>query len=260
MKKKTAKGKEHSIRQFPQSSAIAPQSCFVWANTNYAALLKTKPEATSTQTIAENNSIALLDPENNIIDAVGWGSSSDPFQETVPFPDNPLPGQVLRRKFSTSTAQYHDTDNNARDIELFPPLQPPASSTSPTEATSTAPATSTPPAVNPDRQTTSTEPAPSHPLHVVISEVQIRDKEFVEIYNPKDQPATTSGWHLAYFSQNSDWHKPQRNWPFPENAVIGAKSHYLIGIYDYPHQESKNPKLGYLPNSDWQVKTKSNTP
>jgi len=88
---------------------------------------------------------------------------------------------------------------------------------------------------------------------VVISEVQIEDKEFVELYNPTDQLVSMAGWFLSYFPKNKDWNKPHGNWQFPATSSIGAKSYYLIGIYEYPEKDGN-------PDADWQVLTKGKNP
>ena len=87
---------------------------------------------------------------------------------------------------------------------------------------------------------------------VLVSEVQIKDREFVELYNFGDKPVSITGWYLSYFSANKKWNEPQRNWLFPVNAIIPQGSNYLIGIYDYP-EENGNP------NSDWQVLTQASS-
>jgi len=46
------------------------------------------------------------------------------------------------------------------------------------------------------------------PEHVVISEVQIADNEFVELYNPTDSAIDMTGWHWCYYSSGRDWNNP----------------------------------------------------
>jgi len=76
--------------------------------------------------------------------------------------------------------------------------------------------------------------------YVVISEVQISDDEFVELYNPTENDINISDWYFSYFSSGRDWNNPWRNKKFPEEAVILAKDYYLIGLKGYSE-------------SDWQV-------
>ena len=43
-------------------------------------------------------------------------------------------------------------------------------------------------------------PAQQTADHVVISEIQVADNEFVELYNPTDEDIDMTGWHWCYFS------------------------------------------------------------
>ncbi|PJA02163.1 hypothetical protein COX73_02230, partial [bacterium (Candidatus Gribaldobacteria) CG_4_10_14_0_2_um_filter_36_18] len=88
---------------------------------------------------------------------------------------------------------------------------------------------------------------------ILISEVQIKDKEFVELYNFGEETVSTTGWYLSYFSANKNWSDPQRNWQFSATATISAQNFYLIGIKDYP-EENGNP------DADWQVLTQEGNP
>jgi len=85
--------------------------------------------------------------------------------------------------------------------------------------------------------------------NVVISEVQIAEDEFVELYNPTESDIDISSWYFSYFSSNRDWNNPYRNKNFSESGtttIISAKNYFLIGLKGYP-KENGNP------NSDWQV-------
>ncbi len=124
LKKKSSTGEECSVRVFPSGSQILSQSYFLWANSAYVSSSQISADlvnTTSSQTLAKNNSLALLNQDKSIIDAVAWGSSTDPFLEGLPFSQNPEHTQTLGRKWSTSTQTYIDTDNNAEDFELQEP-------------------------------------------------------------------------------------------------------------------------------------------
>jgi len=121
LKKKTSTGNDYSVRVFPENSSIAALSYFLWANSNYASSTQIAAGATSSQTLAQNNSIALLSSDGEVIDAVAWGTSTNPFVEGSPFADNPEEGQSLGRKWSTTTENYIDSDNNSEDFEVQTP-------------------------------------------------------------------------------------------------------------------------------------------
>ncbi|RLC43834.1 MAG: hypothetical protein DRH70_09520, partial [Candidatus Coatesbacteria bacterium] len=121
LKKKTSSGKEYSIRVFPQASVIPAQEYFLWTNSDYASSSGIDADATSSQTLAEDNSIVLLDKDKNILDALAWGSSTDPFVEGGPFSQNPGQNQNLARKWSEKNQEYQDTNDNSQDFEIQNP-------------------------------------------------------------------------------------------------------------------------------------------
>lgn len=81
--------------------------------------------------------------------------------------------------------------------------------------------------------------------HLVISEVQVNDNEFVELYNPTPTDIDLSSWYWSYYSGTKDWNNPWRNQAFPSGSIIRSHSFYLIGLRGYPTS-------GGSPNSDWQ--------
>ncbi|MDI6591341.1 MAG: lamin tail domain-containing protein, partial [Patescibacteria group bacterium] len=101
--------------------------------------------------------------------------------------------------------------------------------------------------------TTSTIEVKAHQLaqNVIISEVQIKKNEFVELYNPTDQSVSTAGWYLSYFPAKHDWNNPWRiNIQFP-TTTIASSTYFLIGLKDYSVEE------GY-PEPDWQPSVSTN--
>ncbi|MDD5145184.1 MAG: lamin tail domain-containing protein [Candidatus Pacebacteria bacterium] len=121
LKKKNSNGNESSIRVFPENSVIAAQNYFLWANSNYASSTDISANIISSRTLAADNSVALFDDRDNIVDAVAWGSSTNPFSETTVFGQNPEASQVIGRKWSAISQDYVDTDNNQDDFEIQEP-------------------------------------------------------------------------------------------------------------------------------------------
>jgi len=80
--------------------------------------------------------------------------------------------------------------------------------------------------------------------NVVINEIQLGTREFVELYNPTSQAIDMTGWYWSYFSSARDWNNPYRNQEFPSGASISSGGYYLIGLNGY------SPS-GYLP-PDWR--------
>ncbi len=86
LRKRTASGNESSVRVFPEDSTIEPNNYFIWAssrNENFPQ--EVNADAVSTQYLANNNSIALLDNERQIIDAVAWGVGVNQFTEKTSY-------------------------------------------------------------------------------------------------------------------------------------------------------------------------------
>jgi len=129
LRKRSSTGKESSIRVFPKGTKIPAKSYFLWANSQEGYADSIGAQIKSTATLARNNSIALLNPEKKILDALAWGESQNPFIEGFSFPENPGPNQKLKRKRIKEI--YQDTDNNSKDFFLDPPLKPAKTETSP---------------------------------------------------------------------------------------------------------------------------------
>jgi len=56
-----------------------------------------------------------------------------------------------------------------------------------------------------------TAPAQEATDHIVISEVEIKDSEWVELYNPTDSDVDMSNWYWCYFSSTkTSWSDPHR--------------------------------------------------
>ena len=123
LKKKSSTGKEYSVRLFPSGSYVPAKGYFLWLNSHFDSLLNIA-DATSSQTLSKNNSIALLDKNKNVVDAVAWGSGSNPFVETSPFPENPEKGKSLSRKMAMSDdgkPAYLDLNDNQLDFSIKNP-------------------------------------------------------------------------------------------------------------------------------------------
>ena len=88
---------------------------------------------------------------------------------------------------------------------------------------------------------------------VVISEVKINEREFIELYNPTEEEINMTEWQLSYYSSKKEWNEPHRNWKFPTSSVIQPNSYFLIGVYEYPMVNGN-------PNSDWKLLTAGGSP
>jgi len=122
LRKRTSGGTESSICILPSGSIIAGKGYYLWASSkdeNYPSLINA--DASTTQTLASNNSIALLTSDETIISVLAWGSSTTPFVETSPFPENPGKNQSLGRIWDEETGEFKNTGDNSADFEFQPP-------------------------------------------------------------------------------------------------------------------------------------------
>ncbi len=116
LRKKSQTGAGYSLKPFPAGSTIAAGQMFVWANSAGGFSEMIGANASSAETLAADNSVALMDSAGNVVDAVAWGTGSDQYGEGPPYPTDPAAGQVLVR--ATSNGAMADTDNNASDFTL----------------------------------------------------------------------------------------------------------------------------------------------
>jgi len=147
LKKRNQKGTESSIRVFPDGSFIPGKGYFLWVSSkdeNYSSSLGA--DVFSTAYLTENESIALFDKQQEIIDAIAWGSGHDgafvegqaidinprtrdivgEWLDEIGFTGTRTPNpsfifyQSIGRKVSPSDG-YQDTDNNIDDFEIQNP-------------------------------------------------------------------------------------------------------------------------------------------
>ncbi len=134
LRKKSSDGKEYSITTIGtnpknfRNTVIPAKGYFIWANSKNDFYLAARADVWSSATLAKNNSIALLNPEGIILDALTWGENQNPFVRGIFYPENPGANQQLKRKLSNGT--YQDTNNNSQDFYLYPaivsePVTPP---------------------------------------------------------------------------------------------------------------------------------------
>lgn len=116
LRKRSQTGADYSLRTIPTGMAIAPGHYFVWANSADGFSASIGANVSSTETLAGNNSVALMDADGSIKDALAWGTGTGQYGEGSPYPDNPVAGQVLARKMKDGVPA--DTNNNANDFSL----------------------------------------------------------------------------------------------------------------------------------------------
>jgi len=122
LRKKTSTGRDSSIRVFPKESIIEEESYFIWAssrNKNFPSLVGA--DVSSTQYLSHDNSIALFNEDEELVDAVGWGDGKDPYVLGSVL-KNPKESQLIKRKKENNL--YLQEKNNPLDFHLYPPPSP----------------------------------------------------------------------------------------------------------------------------------------
>lgn len=114
LRKKTNTGSDDSLKAFGPGDSVASDAYFVWANSENGFGDAFHANATSTATLAADNSVALVNASGTEVDAVGWGTGADQYVEGSAFPADPDAGQILARKFADGVIL--DTGNNATDF------------------------------------------------------------------------------------------------------------------------------------------------
>jgi endonuclease YncB( thermonuclease family) len=114
LRKRTQSGKEYSLATFPENSVIKAKDYYIWSNydNDFSDLV-------NFSSISKNNSIALINAEDNIIDQVAWGLGDNPFIEEEPFMEKIGENQTFGRILDK--LRYIDSNNNKNDFEIQNP-------------------------------------------------------------------------------------------------------------------------------------------
>lgn len=143
IKKKTSTGTTSSLVLIGNGTNILAHGFFLWANNQGNPSFSTTigADINNANNISENNSIALENKTNDIIDKVGWGTGINQFVEGTLINNGSDTNKSMERKaYSTSTVESmmsaadvssgngYDSDNNAVDFILRTTSQPQNSS------------------------------------------------------------------------------------------------------------------------------------
>ncbi|OGK10456.1 hypothetical protein A2767_01205 [Candidatus Roizmanbacteria bacterium RIFCSPHIGHO2_01_FULL_35_10] len=138
LRKKSSTGSENSLIVIGTGKSIPSYGFFLWANSADGYNATIGADVSNTNTLAGNNSIVLLKPDDSVVDQLAWGNGANQFVETPAYPNNPAAGQSIERKAydsSTSISMYtggvdelkgnsSDSDNNSSDFILRNISQP----------------------------------------------------------------------------------------------------------------------------------------
>lgn len=120
--KRTASGiTDTTIKSWVDPTFLNPGAYYTWANSNNGFAILMRADTFSSQTIANDNGVALrIGAENSgqILDSVGWGNATNLFVETNPYATNPGANQTLER------INNQDSNNNGLDFRIVPTVFP----------------------------------------------------------------------------------------------------------------------------------------
>jgi hypothetical protein len=114
--KKSQTGTDYSIKAFPVGSVISAGQSFTWANSGGGFSEAIGANVSSTETLSADNSVALIDANGDVIDGVAWGTGTGQYGEGLPYPTDPVVGQVLVRQSMSGVMM--NTGSNANDFAL----------------------------------------------------------------------------------------------------------------------------------------------
>ncbi|HBC73112.1 MAG: Ig-like protein domain-containing protein [Candidatus Amesbacteria bacterium GW2011_GWB1_47_19] len=144
LRKRTSNGTESSVVLIGEGKSIPAHGFFLWSNNQSDYNVAIGADVYNTNNISENNSVALLDTSDLIIDQIAWGNGTDQFVENTPYTNSPATSQSLERKaYSGSTVgsmtvgsdadngNGFDSNNNSVDFILRNTSDPQNSLSSP---------------------------------------------------------------------------------------------------------------------------------
>ncbi|MBU2028392.1 lamin tail domain-containing protein, partial [Patescibacteria group bacterium] len=173
---------ESSIRKFPTDAIIPSSGYYLWANKDCTDLEVINADETSGAAITSNNSIALFNDNNAIIDQIAWGIGHiNPFIETFAVD---VSGFIKDMPEIIERQNFQDTGDNSTDFKI----------------TTTGSPTSSGCLENPSKCLIEPEEATNLSNTIFITELfpnpDSNDAEYIEIYNNGEALLNLSGWEL----------------------------------------------------------------
>jgi len=217
LKKKTASGNEYLlVENFTEQKISSHSFLLVVHPAGY--LGETQPDFyyTTTNSIADNNTIILLNDVGKEVDKVGFGSASDFEEEAL---SNPGSNKSLERKAQSDSTDEtmveggvhyflgnsEDTDNNVQDFFIRSLPEPQNSQSELEYLDIEIPEIPDPPAEESDLPVDESAPTSENILYsnkIIITELfpnpeGVDDGEFIELYNTGNEAVNLYGWQLG---------------------------------------------------------------
>lgn len=218
LRKRTQSGSESSVKVISSNTTIPASGYFLWANSKDGFATALNADESSTSTIAKDNSIALLDKNDNIIDALAWGSGHvNPFIEDTAAV-NPNEAVSLERL-------SQDTDNNLADF---------FSQASPHPRSCGSACTAEPSSDIPAPASSAPTPSSVYSSDVYITELLPNPdgsdlgEEWVEIYNAGDGEVWLADWVLDDGDGSNGIGLSA--YTFPEGIILKGRSYLAVNL------------------------------
>ena len=183
-----------SLKTFSSSHVIPAHGYFLWANS--ASIFKDHADTTTGSSLSDNNSLALFDKDDTLVDSLTWGTG-----HTLPYSPtqfgNPDESECFTRDLDTLTWSKTKsvTPTNSKG-EIF-------------------------------KDSSGTAETGSSPYKVVINEVLPNPKEksdageFIELYNPGSESVDLSGWEIRDATATGKY-------TFPDATDIPALGYLVV--------------------------------
>ncbi len=236
LKKMTSSGKKYSLKSplAPSNKYIKPYGFYLWASSKDKSYpMSIKADATTTQTISNNNGVAIIQISNKkVIDSVCWGDV-DPnivsYCETKPtnnnkkniierkaMPDANVTDMKIGGKYYNS-GNGSDTNNNFNDFIAIDNSNP-QNSKSPIEQLKSNTNTNTNTNINSNTNTTNTNSKSKNNyadknntqinrlgdivINEFVSDPSDEDVEWIELYNTTNREIDLTNWYIEEGSKS----------------------------------------------------------
>jgi len=239
-KKRSQNGTEDSIRKFPKETFISARSFFLWASSkdeNYPSTINA--DIFSTAYLTENNSIALFDNYQNVIDKLAWGTGlQDPFFEKSPFYQNPKAFQSIER-----ISKSVDNNDNLSDFKIQNCPSPKENVISCYSYVSGGSSGSGGGSIA-DEENSEEDLEEDK---ILIAEVQISpiSERFIELYNPNNEEIDLSGWYIQRKTETGKSYYSLVSSPNFEGKTIKGLDYFLIAKTTAPFADKADILLDF---------------
>ncbi|QQS15579.1 MAG: lamin tail domain-containing protein [Candidatus Moraniibacteriota bacterium] len=235
LRKRTASGSESSIKAFGDTSILPPGETLLWANSTNGFADALRATEKSTATLTDNNSLALIDVDDTIVDSISWGTVNKPFRSDEPNVRNPKANEMIIRS---------------------------SKSDMPTIETTILPTGHTFDRASLDFCGVSKDRAGS--AIVVLSEILANPtgdestREFIEIENRSKNQFDLSGWKLRDASKTGKYIFPSESSIAPNTFLTIFRSDFIFALNNSAETVSLEDSTGATADSVSWEKTREN--